>query len=275
MNAKYKSLLRYLKNLHSVAVAYSGGVDSSFLLAASVEALGDKVVGVIGRSPTYPKREMDDAVMLAQKIGARIEFIDTDELSKPTFNTNPPTRCFECKSTLFSGVWHVAKGRGIAHVLEGSNADDVGDFRPGMDASKQLNVKSPLVDLDFTKKEIRQLLKQMDLPTWNKPSFACLSSRIPYGQTITVEKLTRIEKAEYALRDLGFNQLRVRDYSDLCRIEIPAEHIEEISQSVVRTKVVGALKEAGYNFICLDLEGYRSGSMNETLSDSQKNNARK
>lgn len=275
MKKKYQSLLAYIKKLETVAVAYSGGVDSTFLLAAAVEAVGNNALGVIGRSPTYPQREQDDAVKLAKQLGANIQFIDTNEIEDESFNTNPPTRCFSCKSTLFSGVWEAANENGIKYVLEGSNADDLGDFRPGMDASKKHRVKAPLVDLQFTKDEIRALSKEMGLPTWNKPAFACLSSRIPYGQKITVNKLRRIEQAEYALRDMGYLQLRVRDYDELCRIELAPDNIKSMLDDQVRQKVVQALKKTGYKFVCLDLEGYRTGSMNESLSTKEKSNARK
>ncbi|MBN2341760.1 MAG: ATP-dependent sacrificial sulfur transferase LarE [Deltaproteobacteria bacterium] len=275
MKNKYNLLLTYLRELESVAVAYSGGVDSTFLLAAATEALGANALGIIGRSPTYPKREQDDAVALAEKMGARIHFIDTDEIHDEAFYTNPPTRCFACKSTLFTGVWTAATELGCKYVLEGSNADDLGDFRPGMDAAHKLNVKAPLVELAFTKAEIRTLSKEMGLPTWNKPAFACLSSRIPYGQQITTLKLGKIERAENALRDLGFVGIRVRDYNDLCRVEVPPSDIPKMVEPPMRKNVVQQLKNAGYQFVCLDLEGYRTGSMNETLSSETKINARK
>ncbi len=271
---KHELLINYIKDLDTAAVAFSGGVDSTYLLAAAVEAIGDRAVAVIGRSPTYPKREMDEALSLAHQIGARHTFIDTNEIEKTEFNKNPPTRCFACKSTLFTGIWRVAENNGCRYVLEGSNADDIGDFRPGMDAARQLKVKAPLLELGFTKDEIRQLSRKMGLPTWNKPAFACLSSRIPYGKNITIEKLSRIEQAENFLRDQGFIQLRVRDYEDLCRIEVAPEDIEKLSLRETRSSVVEALKKIGYKFVCIDLEGYRTGSMNESLTTKQKTEAR-
>lgn len=275
MSEKYDALVSYIIDLESVVVAYSGGVDSTFLLAVATKAIGDKAVGVIGRSPSYAQREQAEAVTLAKQMGARIHLIDTNEMEHEAYNTNPPTRCFACKTILFEGVWQAADELGCRYVLEGSNADDLGDFRPGMDAARKLRVKAPLVDLKFTKDEIRALSKEMGLPTWNKPAFACLSSRVPYGQPITIQKLERIEKGEYALRDMGFNGLRVRDYDELCRIEVPPAEIGRFLDDAVRTSVVTKLKEAGYKFVCLDLEGYRTGSMNESLSTDVKINARK
>ena len=275
LNEKYNALVAYISDLKSVAVAYSGGVDSTFLLAVATRTLKDNAVGVIGRSPTYPKREQEDAIRIAREMGARIHFIDTDEINDDAFNTNPPTRCFVCKNTLFKGIWAAAHELGCDYVLEGSNSDDLGDFRPGMDAARQLNVKAPLVELNFTKDEIRALSKELALPTWNKPAFACLSSRVPWGQPITLKKLSRIEKAEYALRDLGFSGIRVRDYDDLCRIEVPPGDIPRFAEESLRNNVVTQLKDAGYRFVCLDLEGYRTGSMNETLTPETRINARK
>ncbi|MBN2525028.1 MAG: ATP-dependent sacrificial sulfur transferase LarE [Deltaproteobacteria bacterium] len=274
LNKKYDALKEYIADLESAVVAYSGGVDSTFLLAVATDVLGEKAVGVIGRSPSYSKREQEDAIRLAKQMGARIHFIDTNEMANEAYNTNPPTRCFACKSILFRGVWKAADELGCKYVIEGSNADDLGDFRPGMDAAKKLRVKAPLVDLAFTKDEIRALSKEMGLPTWNKPAFACLSSRVPYGQPITLQKLGRIEKAEYALGDLGFSGLRVRDYDELCRIEVPSGEIARLIEDTTRAKVVRQLKEAGYKYVCLDLEGYRTGSMNETLSSQVKEDAR-
>ena len=271
MNEKYEKLLALLKSYDSVAVAFSGGVDSTFLTAAAKEALGDNAVAVIGRSPTYPKRELDQAVALATTLGVRFEIVDTDEMDNPAFAQNAPDRCFHCKTILFETIGNVAKKVGVKVMLEGSNADDTGDYRPGMNAAKQLGVKTPLLAVGLTKAEIRELSKAMGLPTWNKPAMACLSSRIPYGETITLKRLGRIEKAEYALRDMGLDQLRVRDHGDVARIEVSRERIASLASDAIRPNIVDALKTAGYQYVCLDLTGYRTGAMNEILNKETSN----
>jgi pyridinium-3,5-biscarboxylic acid mononucleotide sulfurtransferase len=270
MTEKYQTLLNLLKQYESVAVAFSGGVDSTFLLAAAKEALGDKVVAVIGRSPTYPKRELDEAIRLAESLGARCEIVDTNEMDKPEFAKNSPSRCFHCKTTLFETVGNVAAKVGVKVMLEGSNADDTGDYRPGMAAAKQLGVKAPLLEAGLTKDEIRALSKEMGLPTWNKPAMACLSSRIPYGEAITLRRLSRIEQAEYALSDLGLSRLRVRDHGDVARIEVSPDRIADLAAADLRPKIVDALTKAGYQYVCLDLTGYRTGAMNEVLKKRSK-----
>jgi pyridinium-3,5-biscarboxylic acid mononucleotide sulfurtransferase len=270
---KHRLLVESIKNMGSVAVAFSGGVDSTLLVAVSVEALGDKAIAVIGRSPTYAKREYDAAVALAKKLGCRYQVVDTCEFDAPGFNMNPPNRCFLCKNALFEAVWNVARKEGFTTVLEGTNVDDLGDYRPGMKASKELGVKAPLVDLGFSKDDIRVLSKKLGLSTWNKPALACLSSRIPYGESINTEKLKRIEKSENALRDMGIEQLRVRDHGDVARIEVSPGEIERLSQAEIRNKIVEALTSAGYRYVCLDLKGYRTGSMNETLTSKEKQKA--
>ncbi len=265
MNAKLGKLESLLKEYGAAAVAYSGGVDSSFLLAVAHKVLGDKALGVIGRSPTYPKRELEDAVRLAEEIGARFEVVDTCEMDNPDFAANPSNRCFFCKSNLFEVVGSVAKKHDIHIILEGSNADDTGDYRPGMAAAKKLGVKAPLLEAGLTKDEIRALSKEMGLPTWDKPAMACLSSRIPYGETITLKRLSRIEQAERDIRDLGYKQLRVRDHGDVARIEVEPSLIEAVASENARKAIVSAAKGAGYKYVCLDLEGYRTGAMNEVL----------
>ncbi len=269
MQFKYESLNQYIRNLKGVVVAFSGGVDSTFLLAAAVDALGDRALAVVGCSPTHPLRERQATIDLARQIGAQIEFVETHEMVDEEFTRNPPNRCFTCKTILLKAIWRVARQRGYPAVLEGSNFDDLGDFRPGLEAVRQLQVKSPLIDFEFSKAEIRNLSRTMALPTWNKPAFACLSSRIPYGQRITLKKLKRIEQAEDILCKLGFSQFRVRDYEDLCRIEVPAPELINFMDLELKKEVISKLKQAGYRFICLDLEGYRTGSMNETLSETE------
>jgi uncharacterized protein len=266
---KYQKLIKHLGDMKKVAIAFSGGVDSTFLIAAAAEAMGPGALAVIAKSPTYPKREYDEAVELARSLGVSCEVVETNELADPAFAMNPPSRCYACKTELFHAVKKVADERGIKHVLLGNNADDAGDFRPGMAAAKKLGATSPLLELGFTKTEIRELSREMGLKTWNKPAMACLSSRIPYGQEINVEKLNRIERAENAVRDMGIIQLRVRDHGEVARIEVEQKDIEKLTKPSERARLVAALKDAGYSYVCLDLEGYRTGAMNEILSQSQ------
>ena len=272
MSEKFDKLTRLLKGYGGAAVAFSGGVDSTFLLAAAHRALGGRALGVIGRSPSYPKRELQAAIDLAETIGARYIIVDTDEMSKEEYASNPPNRCYHCKSTLFGIVKQVAEKEGLEEVLEGSNADDQGDYRPGMEAAKQLGVRAPLLEVGLTKDEIRALSKEMGLPTWNKPAMACLSSRVPYGETITLVKLGRIEMTENGLRDLGFSQLRVRDHGKVARIEVATEAIPVLAAPEMREKVVAVAKQAGYQYVALDLVGYRTGAMNEVLPGAKGDN---
>ena len=229
--------------------------------------LGDRVLAVTGRSALHPASELEGARQLADKLGVPCQVLETEELGDPVFTANPSRRCYHCKKRLFSRILEWAGERGIANVAEGSNADDVTDFRPGMEAVKELGVKTPLLDVGLGKEEIRLLSRQAGLPTWNKPSRACLASRIPYGDEITVEKLNRIEQAEEVIAGLGIVQFRVRDHGLLARIEVEPGDISRLAEPRARGALVAALRQIGYKYVCLDLQGYRTGAMNEALDE--------
>ena len=251
-----------------VLVAFSGGVDSTLLLKAALDTLGAAhVLAVIGDSASYPSRELDEARALAEALGAAYQVITTDELDDPQYTANPSNRCYYCKTDLFSRLTAIARAQGLATVLDGNNADDTGDWRPGAQAGRELGVRSPLQDAGLTKAEIRQLSHALGLPTWDKPSFACLSSRIPYGTPITRASLTCIEEAECFLRDLGFAQVRVRHHDNLARIEVPPADIDRLLDPALRARLTTRLRELGYRYVTVDLQGYRTGSMNEVLPD--------
>ena len=262
---KYARLLEQLRSLSGAVVAFSGGVDSTLLLRAALDALGDRVLAVTARSPTYTPGEETCARDIALQLGAKHRLIDTDELADPEFAKNPPTRCFACKRELFCKLRVLADEAGGWEVLEGANADDLHDYRPGRRAAQEAKVRSPLVEVELTKAEIRELAHARGLPNWDAPSQACLASRLPYGETITVERLERITRAEAALRAHGFTILRVRDHGNVARLEVAPADVPRLLDAELRAAVVRDVKAAGYTFVALDLEGYRTGAMNEVL----------
>ena len=264
-HAKYEQLKNYLHPLERLVVSFSGGVDSTFLLKAAHDVLGNNVIAVSARSSTFPKRELDEAIAFTESCGIEHVIIDSEELEVEGFSSNPPHRCYLCKTELLGKVRAVADSRGIAHIAEGSNADDDGDYRPGLQAVRECNVLSPLRQVGFTKDEIRRLSKELGLPTWNKQSFACLSSRFPYGETITKERLQRIDLAEQFLIDNGFKQVRVRFHGNLARIETDEAGFQKLTDPELRRRIHSQFKIIGFDYVAMDLLGYRTGSMNETL----------
>jgi len=262
-NGKLKRLRKTIQELDSAIVAFSGGVDSSLVARLCYDVLGDKALAVTARSETYPHYELENAKKVAREIGITHLIIDTKELDIPGFSTNPPNRCYFCKSELFERLKGLAQEEGYKHVLDGANADDSQDYRPGSQAASELGVRSPLKEVGLTKEEIRTLSKELGLSTWDKPSYACMSSRFPYGQEITTGKLQMVSLAEDFLRSLGLRQFRLRHHEDVARLEVSQEEIPLAVER--RDAIVKKCKELGYTYVTLDLQGYRTGSMNETL----------
>lgn len=263
---KLQKLTEIFQSMGRVVVAFSGGVDSTFLLKIARDTLGvENVLAVTALSPLYPERELRGAKKMAEEMGVKHLLIESNELEIDGFSKNPPDRCYLCKRELFGELKKTAQQENISCIVEGSTLDDEKDYRPGKKAIGELGIRSPLVEASFTKADVREVSKALGLPTWDKPSFACLASRFPYREEITVEGLKRVNEAENFLIGLGFKQVRVRHYKDLARIEIFKEEIERLLDGAIREKVVEHLKKIGYQYITLDLQGFRSGSMNEVL----------
>jgi uncharacterized protein len=262
--AKEQALCDTLTSLDSVIVAYSGGVDSAYLAYIAHRTLGDRAVAVTADSPSYPERHRSLAIRIARDFGLRHEIIHTSELERPEYRANPANRCYYCKHELYTHLSRLAESR-RAVVVDGNNADDRGDYRPGRQAAREFGVRSPLDEVDLTKDEIRELSRRAGLPTWDEPASACLSSRIPYHTEVTDAKLRTIERAEQALRALGFRVFRVRHHDDLARIEIARAEMARALEPETSAAIVRDLKAAGYKYVSLDLQGYRMGSLNEGL----------
>ena len=270
MSDKQEELEKLLKSYKRVAVAFSSGVDSTYLLKMAQKVLGENVIAVTASSCSFPKRELEEAKTFCRENGIRHIVVESEELDIDGFRQNPKNRCYLCKHELFEKIRSIAKENGIETVVEASNTDDDGDYRPGLVAVKELGIESPLRHVGLSKKEIREYSKELGLPTWNKQSFACLSSRFVYGETISEEKLAMVDQAEQLLLDMGFHQLRVRIHDKLARIEVHPSEFEKIMQEENRTKIFHKLKQYGFTYVTLDLQGYRTGSMNETLSAEER-----
>lgn len=263
--SKERKLKELLQSFGSVIIAFSGGVDSAYLAYTASEELGERALAVTGDSASYPAFQRELTHQITVDFGVRHEIILTEEFDDPNYISNPSNRCYYCKTELYTKLDQMARERGLAVICDGTNADDVGDYRPGRQAALELGVRSPLLECGMTKAEIRELSRLAGLPTWNEPASACLSSRVPYGQIVTIEKLSMVDKAEIALKQMGFRQVRVRHHGDVARIEVAAEEMTRALDPEMARRMSAALKALGFKYVTLDLEGYRTGSLNEAL----------
>lgn len=271
LQSKYDRLREILLEMESVAIGFSGGIDSTLLIRVATDVLGERALAMIGRSETYPTREFQEAIELAMAFGARYRVVNTEETDDLKFRENPPDRCYFCKTELFGKLNGIAGKEGIRWIADGTIVDDLGDFRPGMRAKGEQNVRSPLLESGFTKADVRVLARSLNIPTWDKPSFACLSSRFPYGQGITKENLMKVDAAETFMRDLGFRFFRVRHHDDkTARLEVGPQEFDRLFDTSLRESIVKHFKSLGFAYVTLDLQGYRTGSMNEVLSEEEK-----
>ena len=266
LDQKTKKIKSLIREMDSVLVAFSGGVDSTLVLALAHDVLGEKALAVTAQSASMPDREMKACHQLAKEIGVKHLVVKTEEMSNPNYRANPANRCYHCKTELYSNLKRVAQQENISYILNGTNTDDLGDYRPGLDSAREQGVRSPLVEAGFNKQEVRELSRMMELSIWNKPAMACLSSRIPYGQPVTLEKLAMIEQAEDLLLSLGFTQVRVRHLGTLARIELDKNEMPRYqNDKSVQKAVEEKLRALGFNSVVLDPEGYRMGSLNSAL----------
>jgi pyridinium-3,5-biscarboxylic acid mononucleotide sulfurtransferase len=271
LQSKHDRLRDILRDMGSVAIGFSGGIDSTLLIRVATETLGANALAMIGRSETYPTREFEEAIELAKAFGTRYRVVNTEETDDLKFRENPPDRCYFCKTELFGKLSTIAEEEGIRWIADGTIVDDLGDFRPGMRAKSEQNVRSPLLEAGFTKADVRALARSMGIPTWDKPSFACLSSRFPYGQGITKENLMKVDAAETFMRDHGFRFFRVRHHDDkTARLEVGPQEFNRLLETALREEIVGHFKSLGFAYVTLDLQGYRTGSMNEVLTEEEK-----
>jgi len=274
LSAKHQRMQSLLRDMQRVVVAFSGGVDSTLVLKVALDLLGrDNVLAATGVSPSLAQRERQSVIDLASLLGANLELIATSEMDDPRYTANAADRCFFCKSELYTRITELARSRGFLAVVNGANADDTGDWRPGMKAADQWQVRAPLLEANLTKQDVRDLARELGLPNWDKPALACLSSRIAYGTPVTIGSLAQVEKAEAFLWDRGFASFRVRHHGNLARIEVAVADLPRLMQEPLRTELLRRFREIGYTYVTVDLAGFRSGSGNEAIKPYERSSA--